>query len=152
MSWVHMHVLGPSSWTIHCILDDEIETDLHDSPVQTDIKHQNLDLNSPFLRLFIYSFIYFWEREKTWAGEGQKGRERGNLKQAPRWQHRARRGPWSHNHEIMTCAKIESWMLNWRSHPGAPKLTSSYSKSCVLLYHCYTQNCESSWGKRHLER
>ena len=29
-------------------------------------------------------------------------------------------GTWTHDTEIKTWAEIESWMLNWLSHPGAP--------------------------------
>ena len=53
-------------------------------------------------------FIYlFWERERE------------DPKQAQRWQWDVGLEPT--NHEIMTWAEIQIQMLNWLSHPGAPK-------------------------------
>lgn len=70
-----MHVVGVSSWTICCILDDEIATDLCDFPGQTDTENQNLDLNSLLiLSLVLCSVIILLralravEENFTWKG------------------------------------------------------------------------------------
>jgi len=61
------------------------------------------------------------EREPE-QGEGQRKRE--NLQKLPT-ERGALRGAQSHDPEIMTLAKIKSWMLNWINHPGTPKLGSN---------------------------
>ena len=68
--------------------------------------------------------IYFWFLilEKG-EGEMQRERER-NPPSRLLAGHGAWRGAQSHNPEIMTWAKIKSWVLSWLSHPGArEKLT-----------------------------
>ena len=66
-------------------------------------------------------FIYFWDRERAWVGEGQRERETQNLKQAPgsELQHRARRG--ARTHRLWDLDLSWSRKLNRLSHPGAPR-------------------------------
>ena len=66
-------------------------------------------------------FIWFWERETSWAEEEQREKEAENLKQAPPCQHQAVEGLEPKNCEIMTWAEIKSPMLNWLTHPGGFK-------------------------------
>ena len=69
--------------------------------------------------LFFNVFIYFWERDRAWAGE----RQTQNPKQAPSselsCERRAQSWAWTHelwDHDL-------SWRppLNQLGHPGAPK-------------------------------
>ena len=75
-----------------------------------------------------FNVYLFWEREIACAHTHQqsRGRERRG-KREYQWRHRAWHGAWSHkpNHEIMTWPKINSQMLNWLDHPGAP-LTQTF--------------------------
>lgn len=52
-------------------------------------------------------------------GKGRGEREKGNPKQTP---HCAggQRGALSHDPEILTLAKVKSWILHPLGHPGAP--------------------------------
>ena len=79
------------------------------------------------------SIIVFWKRASkskstcgAWGGkvgkqEGQRARERANLKQLHA-QYRAQMQGSISYHESMTWAEIKSEMLNWLSHLGAPRL------------------------------
>ena len=77
----------------------------------------------------IFFNVYFWERDRVWAGGGDRERERGRHRiwsrlQALSCQHRGRRGAQTHgpqDHDLRW-----SQTLNQLSHPGAPI-------SCVLL-------------------
>ena len=60
---------------------------------------------------------------RTWAGEGQKERERENPRQGP-VSTKPNVGLYLRNCEIMTWATIKSWTLNQLSHPGATKLVT----------------------------
>ena len=70
---------------------------------------------------FFLMFIYFWETDRIWAGEGQ--RERGRHRtwsrlQALSCQHRAQGRARTHmlwDHDLS-----QSWTLNRLSHPAAP--------------------------------
>ena len=75
--------------------------------------------------LFFLTFIHFWEaeRNRTWAGEGQRERETQNLKQAPGSEPSAQTaqcGAWTH--EMWDHDLCRSWPLNQPSHPGTPTL------------------------------
>jgi len=102
-----------------------------------------------FVCLFVCFKIYLFERG---GREGQ--RERKNLKQTPHWAWSRMQGS-----EIMTTAKIKSWMLNRLSHPGVLVLflvhLSCHSKNysaylCALfpwnalLHHFYLANFSHS--------
>ena len=64
-----------------------------------------------------FSFCLFILRGGgSWAGEGQRGRERIPSSLRSEESHK---GLELTNHEIMTWAKIKSYMPNWLSHPGA---------------------------------
>ena len=104
------------------------------------------------LYLFIYLFIYLlilrflfvlfsFERERAWAGEGQreKGRER-ILSRLYTVSTEPCLGFKLMNHEIMTWAKVKSWMLNWLSHPGPPRLWFRFRGT--------TKNC---WARDRVE-
>ena len=69
----------------------------------------------------IINFFFWRERECVSGGvEGKRERER-IFKQAPHAVKGPKRGS-TPNPEIMTWAKIKSWMFNQLSHPGTPKL------------------------------
>ena len=85
----------------------------------------NLQINSFFLfkKNFFNAFIYFWrrERDRAWAGEGQREGETQNLKQAQALscQHRARHGARTHRPRDRDLSR--SRILNRLSHPGTPE-------------------------------
>ena len=59
-----------------------------------------------------FFLIFIFERETAETGEGQRKRERENEPDPQAL---------SHDCEIMTWAKLQSWMPSWLSHPGTPK-------------------------------
>ena len=71
---------------------------------------------------FFLMFIYFWEteREKTWAGEGQRVRETETMMQAPHCPCRAWHG--ARTHELWDHDPSWSRSLSELSHPSAPKV------------------------------
>ena len=89
------------------------------------VEGENLEIALKQSKRHLFKVYLFWERKGESTGEGQKERERENLKQGstPSAQLRASRRTLggSHNHEIMTWAEIRSQMLNCLSHPGAPR-------------------------------
>ena len=76
--------------------------------------------NCPFQLDFFFIFEKNREKEPTrtsWGGaEGERKRILSESHAQPGVRHRAQ----SHNCEIMTWVKIQSQMLDWVSHPGAP--------------------------------
>ena len=64
-------------------------------------------------------FTYFWDRDRAWAGEGQRERETQNPKQAPGSELSAKSPTWVWN--PWTCLS-HSWMLHRLSHPGTLQL------------------------------
>ena len=70
---------------------------------------------------FLYRFIYLFERKKERVERvgGRTEKERESSSRFPA-QHGARMGAPSQDPGIMTWAKIQSWLLNQRSHPGGP--------------------------------
>ena len=74
------------------------------------------------LIIFGIFILFYFLRDRAWSlnrGEGQRERERENLKQL-HTQRRAQHKPGSHDPEFMTQAEIESQMLKQLSHPGSP--------------------------------
>lgn len=71
-----------------------------------------------FFNFKILLFIWESEREHD-QGEGQRKKEKENLKQTPHWVQGRGEGAWSHNNEIMTLVETKSLTLNRLSHPGA---------------------------------
>ena len=70
------------------------------------------------LKTSSYTFIYFYFLRILFIYLGERrSRERGTS--GLHTECRAR----THNPEIMTWAETKTWMLNWLSHPRAPKLT-----------------------------
>ena len=74
-------------------------------------------------------FIYFWERdrERVWAGEGQRKRGKHRIQnrtQALSCKHRAQCG--GQTHEPWDCKLSWSWMLNRLRHPGTPFFSYSW--------------------------
>ena len=73
-----------------------------------------------FIILFL-RFIYLLETEHKW-GEGQKERERENLKRTPRWAQSPRLGARSHDPEIMTKPKSRvGGLTNSATQGSVPK-------------------------------
>ena len=58
---------------------------------------------------------------QEWVGEGQRERERENPKQTPYCLHRAQHSALK-NHEIITWAKIKTWVRNQLSNSGTLKI------------------------------
>ena len=73
-------------------------------------------------RTFFLMFIYF-------ESGGSRGKER--ISRRLHAQHRAPHGAWSHDPGVVTWAEIKSQMLNWLSHPGAPR--RELLKKCLFL-------------------
>lgn len=116
-----------------CVLMGEAKTS--ELPAETlhciyDAKQISLLLFTAFLRATCSTLhkkiIIFWERESAcapawsrWGGaEGQEERE-SQAGSMPSMEPQA--GSQSYDPEIMTWAKIKSWMLNWLSHSGTPQ-------------------------------
>ena len=89
--------------------------------------------------LFFLMFIYFWERDRAWAGEGQREREREAqiVKQAPGSELSAQSLMWGSNPWT-----ARSWpepkLDHQLSHPGAPLFLLSHrislSSTFIQLY------------------
>ena len=116
-----------------------------------------LDFQIPFLNCFSpLSFFFFKKCLFIFSGSGERGRDRDRdrkRERAPRRFHpqcEARHRAWTHDHEIMTWAKIKSQMLNWLSHPGAP--VSSFvlygKRFFILLPMIWVRVLDSRWRKR----
>ena len=80
------------------------------------------------LLLFVFVFVFVFERdreiEKNRACTSREGaEEKGEREFLSRFhtQNGAWHGAWSHDHNIITWAKIRSQKLNWLSHPGIQK-------------------------------
>ena len=76
-----------------------------------------------FLLKKFFFIVYFWQRERdrAWAGEGQRKRGRhriGSRPQALSCQHRAQRG--ARTQEQQDHDLDRSWTLKQLSHPDAP--------------------------------
>ena len=86
-----------------------------------------------FILFRVFLFFFPLEREHTWAGVGRAegGGERESQADAPT-KHRAQCRAWSHDPGIMTWAEINSQMLNWPSHPGAPIFFIALHRYCVF--------------------
>ena len=71
-----------------------------------------------------HSILNVWDATKAVLvfSEGAAGRGRGRERILSRLyiKSRAQCEASSHNHKIMTRAKIKSWTLTWLSHPGTP--------------------------------
>ena len=91
--------------------------------VQTDSHSYRNSVRDKSSILFFFKFIFlFWERERTWAGEDQRDRERERIpSRVCAISPKSDMGIDPMNCKIMTWAEIESRMLNWLSHPGTPK-------------------------------
>ena len=75
--------------------------------------------------LFIYLFnvyLLLRERDRAWAGEGQRERETQNLKQALGSELSAQSPIQDTNSPTVRSWPERSWTLNQLSHPGAPCL------------------------------
>ena len=118
--------------TENCLLGT-ISEDSSPANVWCIIKIKMLSTWRPSNKVRIWVFyIYFFSWEKMWErGEGQKERERENLKQTPA-QHGAHHRAPTHNPEIMTWAETKSWALIWLRLPGA--LTSYMSLGRFLHF------------------
>ena len=83
-----------------------------------------INQSSCMLDNFFKAYFYFYferekEREREWGRGREQGRE-GESQAGSTWSvHRAQC-------EIMTWAEINSWILNWLRHPGAP--------ACLIIF------------------
>ena len=71
------------------------------------------------LFLFLIFLMFIYSGERAWPGEGHSERETENPKKALNCQCKAQQGAWTQepwDHDLS-----RSWMLNWLSHPGAPR-------------------------------
>lgn len=68
-------------------------------------------------------------RESEWAVGGPEG-ERESLSRLPT-EHRSRPGDLSQDPEIITQAKIQSWLLKWLNYPGAPLCRNSRKDTII---------------------
>ena len=77
---------------------------------------------------FFLMFIYFWERDRVWAGEEQRERETQNLKQAPGSELSAKsRTPG------LNPGTLRSWPAYRLSHPGAPEFVSIFDRVVAIF-------------------
>ena len=77
------------------------------------------EISLVYFNLFFLSLFILRERDRERKGQRERGGER-----IPSRLHTVSTEPKAGlelmNHEIMTWAEIQSWLLNWLSHPGAP--------------------------------
>ena len=73
-----------------------------------------------FFLIFFSTFIYFWERDRAWTGEGQREREKQNRKQAPGSEPSAQSPTRGSNSRTARSWPGWSRTLNRLRHPGAP--------------------------------
>ena len=70
--------------------------------------------------LFVCFVFHFWKRERMSEGGEERDRGTEDPKQALCWQQRTQCRAWTH--EMWDHDLSWSWMLNWLSHPGAPRV------------------------------
>ena len=80
-----------------------------------------LKVRKGYFKFFFNVFIYFWDRERAWAEEGQRERETLNLKQAPGFKLSAQSPKWGSNSQTVRSYLSWSQTLNQLRHPGAPR-------------------------------
>ena len=76
--------------------------------------------------------VFEREKERAWAEEGAE-EEGESIPSRLQTKLRAQCRAQSHDPEIMTWAKIKSWMFNWLSHPGAPPVCQLKKKKKKIL-------------------
>ena len=72
--------------------------------------------------LFLQRFIYFWDRDRAWTGEGQRERKTQNRKQAPGSEPSAQSLTRGSDSRTTRSWPGWSWTLNRLRHPGAPNV------------------------------
>ena len=102
-----------------------------------------------FSNIFL-RFIHFWERHRARAGEGRRERGRHRIRsrlQAPRCQHRARCGAWTHDprdHDLSLSRRLHQLSL-----PGAPVVGNSEAQGPLGDFSCqFSGQC---WKRMLLE-
>lgn len=84
-----------------------------------------MHINTPMLKRFFEDFYLFARAHPCIRSQVEGRRERDKLSRQPNM------GPDLTIHEIMTWAKLKSWMLNRLSHPDAPLCWCNFNTSSV---------------------